>query len=696
MTAGSEPIGLGRRFFYDGLIVTVVEVKYAAAGVETVVVDSTGQVRRIALQALLDDARARLIPTEDGPAHDDEQETAATLLAQATEAERRCVRERAEHVREVLTGFRSGTEEVKHPEEPRREYDPLRPLKARCRAKAAGLGVSGRTVERWIRDYRSFGEAGLLANHPGRKQATDQRWLEAALEVMVEHTDRSKPTRSAVIRRASQRVAARFGDGVVPIPSKSAAYRELSRLEKWHPTFRLSTTRNRDIANRPYRPYGKLRPTRPGEYLVLDTTRLDVFALCPVTLRWVQCELTVGIDWFTRIPITLGVSPVSTKAIDAAAALFQCYRPRPAGKHWPPHAVWPEHGIPRSVVIDADVIETPASAAAGPAIVPETIVVDHGKIFVSEHLTSVCARMGISIQPARLRTGRDKGPVERFFRTVREDLLQHLEGYKGPDLYSRGVDVESRAFYYIDELEEIIREWVATVYNHRPHSGLVEPHLPSARMTPAMMYEHGMARSGYIEVPRDPELAYEFLKVEARTIQHYGVEIGGRRYNGEALNDYRGKTSPYRGKLKRRWPIHVNPDDITRVYFRDPGTRKWHALVWEHAGGLNMPLSDEALRFARRLAADKYRFPDDRLALDELLARWQQGVGSTRAERRLMLRLTRQHKPLTDDLAELHSGDEETPTPTADAGQAPPQSEMGDDDIADEPDDYYHDALEEA
>jgi len=40
--------------------------------------------------------------------------------------------------------------------------------------------------------------------------------------------------------------------------------------------------------------------------------------------------------------------------------------------------------------------------------VPETIVVDHGKIYVSEHLTSVCARMGISIQPARLRTGRDK------------------------------------------------------------------------------------------------------------------------------------------------------------------------------------------------------------------------------------------------------------------------------------------------
>lgn len=692
MSAANEPVGVGSRFVYDGLIVQIVETKYVATGVE-VVVSGGGQFRRMALAELLDETRARVIPSDEGPAANDEQDTAATLLAQAGEAELRVVRDRADHVREVLTGYRSGTTEFARSDEPREEFDSKRSMKQRYHAKARELDVNARTVERWVRDYRGFGEAGLLANRPGRQQSTDRRWLEAALEVMVEYTDKSKPTRSAVIRKATQRVAARYGEGVVTVPSKSAAYRELTRLEKWHPTFRLSTKRNRDIAGRPDRPYGKLRPTRPGEYLVLDTTRLDVFALDPVTMRWVQAELTVGMDWYTRCPIGIRVTAVSTKSIDAATVVFEAYRPRSAGKHWPPHAVWPEHGIPRALVIDTDVLDTSTrKGAAGPAIVPETIVIDHGKIFVSEHLTSVCARMGISIQPARLRTGRDKGPVERFFRTLREDLLQHLEGYKGPDLYSRGVDVESRAFYYLDELEDIIREWVATVYNHRSHAGLVDPHLPSARMTPAMMYEHGLARSGYIEVPRDPELGYEFLKVEARTIQHYGVEINGCRYNGEGLNPYRGKTSPYRGNLKGRWPIHVDPDDITRVFFRDPTTREWHRLMWEHAGGLNMPLSDEALRFARRLAADKYRFPDDRLALEELLARWQDGVGTTRAERRLMLRLTRAHKPLSDDLPYL----QDTGETAAACADDDPEPETGDDDIADEPDDYYHDALEEA
>jgi hypothetical protein len=76
-------------------------------------------------------------------------------------------------------------------------------------------------------------------------------------------------------------------------------------------------------------------------------------------------------------------------------------------------------------------------------------------------------------------------------------------------------------------LEDIIREWIAVVYHRRPHDGLSDPHLHAMKMSPAMMFEHGVARAGYIEAPRDPDLAYEFLKTEWRTIQHYGVEIGG-------------------------------------------------------------------------------------------------------------------------------------------------------------------------
>jgi hypothetical protein len=142
-------------------------------------------------------------------------------------------------------------------------------------------------------------------------------------------------------------------------------------------------------------------------------------------------------------------------------------------------------------------------------------------------------------------------------------------------------------------------------------------------------------------VPRDPDLGFEFLNVKYVPIHHYGVELNGCRYNGYALDDFRGKTSPYLGAAKGRWPIHFDADDISRVYFRHPKERKWHVLAWEHTPMLEAPFSLEALEFARRVAAVKYKYPDDRLAVRDLLKRWNMGLDLDRSERRMALRIAR-------------------------------------------------------
>ncbi|GGW65482.1 hypothetical protein GCM10010381_58170 [Streptomyces xantholiticus] len=72
------------------------------------------------------------------------------VLGQLDEAEKRKVRDRAEHVREVLTGYRSGSSEVARDDEPRPEYSPDRPLEARYAAKIAELGMGLRTLKKWI------------------------------------------------------------------------------------------------------------------------------------------------------------------------------------------------------------------------------------------------------------------------------------------------------------------------------------------------------------------------------------------------------------------------------------------------------------------------------------------------------------------------------------------------------------------
>ena len=83
--------------------------------------------------------------------------------------------------------------------------------------------------------------------------------------------------------------------------------------------------------------------------------------------------------------------------------------------------------------------------------------------------------------------------------------------------------MEGHAFFYIDQLESIVREWIAAVYHHTPHRRLFDKHLPRATMTPVQMFAHSMARAGYIEAPRDPFLAYEFTSRNAEAARTQGI-----------------------------------------------------------------------------------------------------------------------------------------------------------------------------
>ena len=121
----------------------------------------------------------------------------------------------------------------------------------------------------------------------------------------------------------------------------------------------------------------------------------------PVTLRWVQAELTVAMDLYDRCVTGLRLTPVSTKAVDAAAVLFESVRPLPGPPPGKPTAGRLTTACP------ARWSSTPARLADEdgepllPSVAAETIVVDHGKIYLSEHLMSACARLGISVQPAQ-------------------------------------------------------------------------------------------------------------------------------------------------------------------------------------------------------------------------------------------------------------------------------------------------------
>ena len=52
--------------------------------------------------------------------------------------------------------------------------------------------------------------------------------------------------------------------------------------------------------------------------------------------------------------------------------------------------------------------------------------------------------------------------------------------------------------------------------------------------------------------------------------------------------------------------------------------------MWEHAPAMQMPLSEDALAFARKLAAANYTYPDDRPGDRRLVGAMESGVGKQR------------------------------------------------------------------
>ncbi|ORL77180.1 hypothetical protein A5N71_15555 [Prescottella equi] len=573
----------------------------------------------VSVEELLDDV-STVFANEEQVAGDD----CGALIDGLSDEQREAWRNKVGHVREVLTGYRSGISEVPRPGEPKPCYQPTVAMTARCKAKAQELGISDKTVSHWAAEYRKDGPAALI-DHRGTRAhgplaGLDARWVDMCRRVCAELTEASSHTKKYVLFEVDARLRAEHGGGDVRVPGRTRAYEALDEITRGRNMFRGSAKGRREIAGRPQGLYGQLRATRLGEYVILDTNRLDVYAMDRLTRRWVNTELTAAMDVYGRIICGLRLAPISTKSADVASVLFEVVCPRRAGDR----AQLPFVGIPESLLVP---IDTPAEQSMEAAIPVECVVIDHGKVFMSKHIRSVLERFGISIQPVRTYKGSDKGPLERWFRTLRQGLLEYLDGYMGPDLYSRGKDAEKGAFYFVDELETIIRRWVREIYHERPHGGLVLPADPHLTLSPRAMYDIGVATTGYRRIPTSRDTVYDFLPVEWRKINHYGIDFHGLTYDDDILAEFIERISPHTGSHYGKYPIRYDPADISCIYFQHPDDHSWHRIEWEHARDLEQPFSLDALTYARRLATrrDPDRFPGRSSGADRTSRTVEQG-----------------------------------------------------------------------
>ena len=289
---------------------------------------------------------------------------------------------------------------------PKPEYDPrLVSLTRREQAKAAELAAAGRpvtasAVKQRRRRYQAGGLAAMADHRVARRMPpygrADQRVIEAMRQAIGEATGASTRTASCIFWRAGQILDAGHGAGTVELPSRASLYRLFSALSAGRHTTGSASTR-RSLAARPDGPFSQLQVSAPGEVMEIDSTPLDVMVRLDDGVEG-RVELTGMVDVATRT-VTAAVLQPAAKSVDASVLLARAVTPEPMRPGWAKALAMSASALPHRRLSDIDARLD--AAAARPVIIPDTIVIGRGKVFVSRNFRASCAYLGISLQPAR-------------------------------------------------------------------------------------------------------------------------------------------------------------------------------------------------------------------------------------------------------------------------------------------------------
>jgi putative transposase len=225
---------------------------------------------------------------------------------------------------------------------------------------------------------------------------------------------------------------------------------------------------------------------------------------------------------------------------------------------------------------------------------PDQIVTDNGMELHAMSFTAVCQDLGIEIQYCPTATPQYKGAVERFFRTIAEDLFHQLPGTTFSNIRERGnYPAEKNAFLDIQTLRYLVTRWIVDEYHQTPHRGL------NGR-TPIQLWNEGVSRRT-LELPAYPEQLDNIIgESTTRSVFHYGIELEKMKYNSRELQEIK-----LRREHTQKLCVKFHMDHIKSINVLDPDTDEYitvPAVDQEYAEGLTRELHRLLVEDNRRSA----------------------------------------------------------------------------------------------
>ncbi|MFJ8002707.1 Mu transposase C-terminal domain-containing protein [Streptomyces sp. NPDC096310] len=413
-------------------------------------------------------------------------------------------------------------------------------------------------------------------------------------QAIEETAEASSKTIGFVVWRATQILALREDAQDIEVPSQRTLYRLFDKLAAGTHATGSATTR-RSVNARPAGPFGEVPACAPGEWMQIDSTPLDVLVRLDDGIAE-KVELTAMIDLATR-SLAAAVLRPTTKAADASALLARSITPETMRPGWPDALRMSRSVLPHRRLMSLD--ERLEHAAARPVIVPDTIVCDHGKVFISNNFRASCRYLGISLQPTHKASPFEKGAIEKTLGSVATLFAQFVAGYTGRSVDRRGRGLEDGPLWSLPELQSLLDEWIV-IWQNRPHDGLRDPDSPKRAFTPNEKYAMLLESCGYVPAVFSGEDYVELLPERWQAINSYGIRISHRTYDDAELTPLRRQHSGVVEK-KGLWEIHYDPYDVSRVWVRDRRgeSDRWITVFWKHLHRVGTPFGEMAWDHAR-------------------------------------------------------------------------------------------------
>lgn len=542
-------------------------------------------------------------------------------------------------------------------DEPRAQYATDLPMVWRLASKSNETGIPAPTLKTKLARYRKDGPAALIDGRAKRKEPAlarlDDDVAKALVDVLADLDGRSDRKMTAVRAAVKRRLIEMFPDPEdrPEAPSISTISRHVKKLGRKSGTARQREQKTRRSSDR-FRPR---RAMAPGEECQIDTTPLDLFVRKPGGKPF-RPELTILTDKFTKSILAFNLTEGKPTGTDHAMLLARAVVPRPlrpwarkySDLHLPP--------MPWSAHLTDEQREK--YDAHRPLIYPNRIVVDNDRTFTGRVFSAAKARAGITVTEAPPRSPTTKSGVERTFGSIESLFSQHLPGYSGSNVESRGRGTkpeDESGLLDLRTVAELFDMWVAVIWQNRQHAGLVDPWDDTVQHTPNTMYAASVDITGHFTVGLEPVDFIAMMPMVERTVQADGVVRNGLTYDSVHLAALRGAKDGHNQPLKVQ--MYYDPLDPFQVWVRSPFEDEWITCEWTKADTLDLPNASEISARALELSRQRRGFTNEE-ADDKLVEFYYEAAAELAANEQAQLhdlkkriRSAKRGKPIADALA---------------------------------------------